>query len=92
MSNYLLNILIWLDEGVNTIFVPTFRYCMSLPPAAGNAHYTVSQTLAELRLNGSLTGCIGCAILTWIQNKIFKIKGDHCINAMQGMPENITSE
>lgn len=81
----------WLDEGLNVFIVPWFRLLMVLPPAAGNAHYTVSQTLAELRSNGSRTGCIGCKILTWVQNKIFRIPGDHCTQAMDGMPLDITA-
>ena len=79
----------WLDEGANVIVVPFFRLFMKLPPSAGNAHYTVSETLAELRERESKTGCIGCAILTWIQNKIFRISGDHCTQAMEGVPEDI---
>ena len=61
-------------------------------PAAGNAHYTISQRLAEMRERGMKIGCVGCKILTWIQNHWpFSIPGDHCTLAMNGMPEAITS-
>ena len=58
-------------------------------PAAGNPHYTISQRLAEMRERGSKVGCIGCKILTWIQNKIFRISGDHCTAALSGVQEDM---
>jgi hypothetical protein len=90
---YLYNILLWLDEGINVFFVPVLRLIMQLPPAAGNAHYTVSQTLSELRERGSKVGCIGCKILTYVFNKIPPKKAvdyDHCTSAMLNVPENQT--
>lgn len=91
MNKYTYNILLWLDEGCNVLIVPAFRKIVKLPPSAGNAHYTVSQTLAELRERKSAVGCLGCAILTLIQNKLFKKEGDHCTQAMEGMPENVNA-
>ena len=61
-------------------------------PAGGNAHYTISQRLAEMRKNGSNVGCVGCKILTWIQNHWpFSVPGDHCDGALSGMPWSIDS-
>lgn len=96
ISNYLFSILLWLDEGINVWFVPWFRLIMKLPPAAGNAHYTVSQTFAELRERGSNVGCVGCKILTVVFSFILKLLGkytegyDHCTEAMNGVPEDET--
>lgn len=92
MPKYLYNMLIWLDEGLNVFFVPIFRLCLRLPPAGGNAHYTVSQTLAELRERGSKFGCVGCRVLTWIFKKLPPKKPgdyDHCASAMVGVPEDV---
>ena len=92
MWTYVYNIMLWLDEGINVFFVPLLRFIMRLPPAAGCAHYTVSQTLAELRERGSTVGCIGCKILTkiwglWIKKRPY----DHCTDAMINVPESETT-
>jgi hypothetical protein len=73
------------DEGLNVALGT------GSVPGAGNPHFTVSQRLAEMRANGSKVGCIGCAILTWIQNRL-GWPGDHCTDAMKGMPENIPTD
>ena len=92
MSSFIRNVLLWIDEGANVFLVALLGLFFNIPaPAEGNAHYTVSQVLSEMRKNGSKVGCIGCAILTWIQNKIFRISGDHCTQAMDGVPENETT-
>jgi hypothetical protein len=85
---FILAIILWLDEGLNVIFIGLLRFILKLPPAAGNPHYTISQTLAELRERGSKIGCVGCKILTWIQDNLFRLSGDHCREAMQGVPED----
>lgn len=82
---YLRNIALWLDEGINVViigFIGLFEKIAA--PAEGNAHYTVSEVLAELRNRGSKIGCVGCKILSII----FRVK-DHCADAMKGVPENI---
>ena len=89
--NYLRNILLWLDEGANVIIIPILSFVFQLPPAAGNAHYTVSQFCAEMRERKTKFGCVACQLLT----KMFKpfnpdVKDyDHCTSAMKGVPENI---
>lgn len=82
----LLGIAIAEDEALNAAIGPDPN-C----PAAGNPHYTVSQRLAEMRERGSRIGCVGCKILTWIQDHIFDISGDHCKGAMQDFPQDLPS-
>ncbi len=86
-TSRLLAVLIAIDELGNAILGPS-----PYAPCAGNAHYTVSQRLSEMRSQGRRVGCIGCAILTWIQNKIFGISGDHCTNAMEDFPTDLPSD
>ena len=83
----ILAVLIAIDELGNAILGP-----VPGDPAAGNPHYTISQSLAEMRSEGRRIGCVGCAILTWIQNKIFNISGDHCTNAMAGFPTDLPTD
>lgn len=80
-------VLIAVDELGNAILGPS-----PYAPCAGNAHYTVSQRLAEMRDKGRRLGCIGCKILTWIQNRFFDISGDHCTNAMKDFPQNLPTD
>lgn len=80
-------VLIAIDELGNAILGPS-----PYAPCAGNAHYTISQRLAEMRNGGRRIGCIGCRILTFLQNKIFGIAGDHCTNALAGFPEELPSD
>lgn len=87
LQTRVLAVLIAVDELGNAILGPSPG-----TPAAGNAHYTISQRLAEMRLEHRRVGCIGCAALTWIQNKIFRIPGDHCTEAMRGFPLDLPSE
>jgi hypothetical protein len=82
-----LAILIAIDELGNAILGP-----VPDTPAAGNPHFTISQRLAEMRTEGRRVGCIGCAILTWIQNAVFGITGDHCTNAMAGFPQDLPTD
>lgn len=92
MKQFLLDIVIWLDEGVNVILIGILGLFVKIPvPSEGNPHYTVSQVLGFLRQRGERIGCIGCHILTWVQNHIFRITGDHCAQALEGMPDDITS-
>lgn len=81
---YLYNILLWLDEGANVVFIGFINLFISVPaPAAESAHYTVSQVLAELRERGSKVGCVGCYILTKIWSLwIKKPNYDHCRDAL----------
>lgn len=91
MRLYFLNILKWLDEGGNVWFIPIISFIFHIPsvPAEGRDCYTISQWSAELRERNIKLGCIFCALLTWVQNSIFNIPGDHCTQAMDGMPENV---
>ncbi len=57
-----------------------------------NGHITISQHLARLREEGSKVGIIGCKTLTWVQNKIFRIPGDHCTNSLVGFPPNLPTD
>ena len=82
----LLGVAIAEDEALNAALGP------GDVPAAGNPHFTVSQRLAEMRKRGSKIGCIGCAVLTWIQNKVFRVPGDHCTNALAGFPDIIPTD
>ena len=57
------------------------RLSFQLPPAAGKAHYTVSQFTAEMRERGFKFGCWFCAVLTaiwglWIRKRPY----DHSIS------------
>ena len=79
--------LIAIDELGNVILGPVPGI-----PASGNPHYTISQRLAEMRADHRRVGCIGCAVLTWAQNKIFRIPGDHCTEAMTDFPPDLPSE
>lgn len=81
---YIRGILLWLDEGVNVLILPFFRWAFKVKiPALGNPHYSVSDVLAEARERGLTIGCIGCKIL----NYVFRVP-DHCKTAMTGMPED----
>lgn len=82
----LLDFLIAEDEAANALIGP------GSVPAAGNPHFTISQRLAEMRTNGSPVGCEGCAVLTWAQNNIFHVSGDHCTIAMNGFPPDLPTE
>lgn len=82
-----LAILIAIDELGNAILGPAKG-----TPAAGNPHFTISQRLAEMRQDGRRVGCWGCTVLTWVQNKVFGISGDHCTEAMKGFPESLPSD
>ena len=72
-----------LDEAIN-VAVPG-----SKEPDDQNPHNTISQRLAQMRANGSKSATIACAVLTWIANKIFRVKGDHCTNAVAGFPDDL---
>lgn len=79
IKKYILGILIAEDETGNALI-------------GSNPHYTISQHLAMTRQRGSKIGCYGCKILTWLQNKIFRIPGDHCTNAIAGFPEDLPTD
>lgn len=72
-----------LDEAVN-VLIPSVDSGDSFDQ---NAHSTISMRLAKMKNNGSKIGLIGCKILTLIQNKIFRISGDHCTDALEGFPD-----
>lgn len=99
LGSYLYNILMNWDIdgnvyilGLIVIFMKVFGLNKYIVPAAGNAHYTISQTLAEMRERDMEVGCIGCEILTKVWGLFIKKRPyDHCIDAMIGMPESITS-
>jgi hypothetical protein len=82
-------ILIAIDELGNAILGPVKGI-----PAAGNAHFTISQRLAEMRQQHRRVGCIGCAILTfifrWFNQNIKNY--DHCHEAMKDFPESLPTE
>jgi hypothetical protein len=79
---------ICLDEAGNVLLPEEYKDV----PDAGNPHNTISQRLAQMRANGSKIGCVGCKVLTWVQNKIFSIEGDHCTNALQGFPDKLPTD
>jgi hypothetical protein len=54
---YLLNILIWLDMGINTI---TF---------SGSPHETISSRTSKLRNTGSKLGIFACAVIDYVFGK-----------------------
>lgn len=87
LKHRLIAVLLCLDELLNVLLGPSPGTA-----AAGNPHYTVSQRLAEMRDEKRRIGCVGCALLTWIQNKIFRITGDHCTAAMLGFPQDLPTE
>ena len=82
----ILDFLIAEDEALNALLGP------GSVPAAGNPHFTISQRLAEMREDGSKVGIEGCEILTWAQNNIFHVPGDHCTIAMNGFPPDLPTE
>jgi hypothetical protein len=88
LRNLFMGTLIALDEEGNVI-LPSAKDDV---PDAQNPHNTISQRLAQMRIRGSKVGCYGCAALTWIQNKIFRICGDHCTNALKGFPEKLPTD
>lgn len=88
VKRVLLGEAIVLDEAGN-VLIPEGKDPVAF---AGNPHTTISQRLAQMRLRGSRIGCIGCKTLTWIQNKIFSISGDHCTNALAGFPDTLPTD
>lgn len=99
LGTYLYNILLNWDVdgnvyilGLIVLFMKIFGLNKYVVPAAGNSHYTISQTLAEMRERGMEVGCVGCKILTkvwglWIRKRPY----DHCTDAMAGVPEDETT-
>ncbi len=93
-----MNVLKWLDCGCNVLFGGLLTLVVKhYVPALGNPHYTCSEVWAEMRDlhdNGQplwmyREGCIACRLLTFIQNHIFGIPGDHCSESMHGVPTDI---
>ena len=92
---YVFNFLKLLDVAGNVIIVGFIKFFVSMPPASGNPHYTMSEALAELRDAGSKPACVVCNILTWFfkwfvpsnQRKTY----DHCTSSMSGMPQNVNA-
>lgn len=80
--------LIVLDEAANVLIPDPDKEDSYVQ----NGHITVSQHLARLREKGAKVGIVGCKILSWIQNKIFRIPGDHCTNALVGFPRNLPTD
>lgn len=76
-----------LDEAGNVLLPPEKGI-----PDSGNPHNTISQRLAQMRNKGSRIGKMGCAALTWVQNSIFHLPGDHCTNALKGFPEKLPTD
>lgn len=84
IPKYILGLLLWVDEGANTIISPPIKAVMKINvPAMGNPHYTISDVFAEGRERNIWWGKAGCKLCNWL----FRVK-DHCKEAMQGMPEN----
>jgi hypothetical protein len=54
LGNYLLNILKWLDIGVNVIFL------------FGASNETISERSAKARNAGRKWGCVLCGLLDWV--------------------------
>lgn len=76
------------DEAANALLGPDKSI-----PAAGNAHYTVSQRLAEMQQRGSKVGKVGCAVLTILFKPFYwNVKNySHCAQAMKDFPEDLPS-
>ena len=98
LATYLYNIILNWDVdgnvyvlGLIVVLMKATRLEKYVVPAAGNAHYSISQTLAEMRERDIWGGCLGCYILTkvwglWIRKRPY----DHCTDAMAGVPEDET--
>ena len=92
LGGYIFNILLDLDEDANVFFIGIIVVILKVlnhktVPAAGNAHYTISQTVAEMRTNGSKVGCVACDVLTKIWSLWIKtLNYDHCTDAMSNVP------
>lgn len=54
MNRFLLNVLVWIDEGLNTLTL-------------GSPDETVSSRAAKSRDKGQLFGCVLCRLLDWIK-------------------------
>lgn len=53
-KRYTLNVLLWIDEGGNTIF-------------GGSPNETISERSAKAQADGKTWGCILCKFLDWLQ-------------------------
>jgi hypothetical protein len=93
-----MNILKWLDCGGNVVFGGLFTiFVRHHVPALGCFRYTCSEAwdqMRDLHLKGQPIwmyeqGCIACRALTWLQNNVFRIPGDHCTESMEGIPTDI---
>ena len=90
IATYFINILKWLDCGLNVLFGGLLTlFVKHYVPALGVYNRTCSQTWGQMRdlhLAGQPIwmyeqGCTACKILTWIQNRLLNIPGDHCSEA-----------
>ena len=82
---YLLNIAMWVDEGINVTILPWLRAARLIPynPSLGNAHYTISQWTAYSAMRGSKVAKGFCWLLTKIWGLWIKKPGySHCYDAI----------
>ena len=82
--SYIYNLFLLIDVAVNVIIIGCIRVFIRMPDEAGSHKATCSMVFGVMRNQGSKIGCYLCQFLTWWQNKVFKIKGDHCDDALGG--------
>ena len=92
IGSFFYNIALLLDIVGNVLIVGVIKFFVAMPPASGNAHFTMSEALDELRNAGSKPACKVCQILSIMFNP-FNIRKnklyDHCASSMVGMPQDI---
>ncbi len=94
IGRYLYNILLNLDVDGNVyvigliVVIMKILNCKNIVPAAGNAHYSISQTCAEMEMQGSHVGQVGCKVLTIMFKPFFwnDPTYNHCASAMKNVP------
>lgn len=65
LRQYGINLALWADDSLSVML-------------GGKPGDTISRRTARARDAGEKWAKVGCAILTWIQNKVFRAPGDHC--------------
>lgn len=86
IKNRIIGTLLVLDEEGNVLWGRS-----SETTSAGNPHETISDRLYWMRLRGSKFACVFCKFLTWCSNILGVKTEDHCKQAVQGVPENIST-
>ena len=77
VGRYLLNWLIWLDEGANVV-------------RGGDPHETISSVAGKAQLKGERWACVLCRVLDWIQKDHCKNSMMPGIGAEAVAPDAIT--